>query len=200
VNGDAMTAEAIETGISEDDLMQLGAEDQWIEVHNGEIVRMSPVGVQHVAIADNLYDILKPFVRTHELGHIFSDGLIYVLERSPRGKIITSRVPDVSFVRRGRFPEGLNVKKPFPGAPDLAIEVVSPQETADTILSKVRDYLQHGSEQVWVLYSDQKQLYQYINGEDVVHIYRAGDTFEAPTLFPGLKIVIADLFILPVFD
>jgi Uma2 family endonuclease len=200
VNGDLMTAEAIETGLGDDDLLHLGSMDQWVEVINGEIIHMSPVGIQHVIIAANAYEILKPFVTTHKLGYVFTDSLIYVLERSPQGKVVLTRIPDASFVRRGRLTKDFDLKKPFPGAPDLAIEVVSPQETADTILEKVRDYLEHGSEQVWVLYSDHKEWHQYINGEDIVHIYRAGDTFEAPTLFPGLTIVIADLFTLPNFD
>jgi Uma2 family endonuclease len=195
-----MAIEAVGTGITEDDLLRLGAQDKWIEVVNGEIVEMNPVGIQHVVIADNVSEILRKPVKEKNLGYVFSDSLIYVLERSPNGRIKRSRIPDVSFVRRSNFPKKYDVKRPFPGAPDLAVEVVSPDESAETVLDKVRDYLKYGSEQVWVLYPDQHELHQYVQGEDAVRTYRAADTLEAPTLFPGLKILVGDLFILPDFE
>jgi Uma2 family endonuclease len=195
-----VTAEAIETGVTEADLLRLGAEDQLVEVVNGEVVNMAPVGFLHHWISGRLHRILDRFVEENKSGHILMDGLIYILERSSRSKVLRSRVPDISFIRVGRIPQGYDLSKPFPGAPDLAIEVISPAETAESILDKVHDYLNFGSEQVWLLYPDQKELYQYITGEDVVHIYRVGDIFEAPTLFPGLKMIISDLFTLPNFD
>jgi Uma2 family endonuclease len=199
-DGDVMATEAVEIGITEADLLRLSAQDKLVEVVNGELVVMTPVGFLHHWIGGRLHRILDRFVEENKLGHILMDGLIYVLERSSHGKVLRSRVPDISFIRAGRIPRDFDLSKPFPGAPDLAIEVISSDETAESILEKVHDYLKFGSEQVWLLYPDQKEVYQYIKGEDIVHIYRVGDAFEAPALFPGLKIVIAELFTLPNFD
>src|SRR5574341_1066376 len=195
-----MVAETVQPGITEEDLLRLGAEDRLIEVINGEIVEMTPVGFLHHIITENVHEVLKTFVKLHRLGHVFMDGLIYVLKRDKRGRVIKSRVPDTSFIRRGRVPKDFDLKRPFPGAPDLAVEVVSPDETAEDIIAKVRDYLEAGSEQVWVLYPDHKELHQYINGDSTVHTYQFSDTLATDALFPGLVISISDSFSIPDFQ
>jgi Uma2 family endonuclease len=195
-----MAAQIIQTGITEEELLRLGAKDRWVEVTNGELLHMNPVGLLHVLLAGNLFRSMDNFVHSQNLGFVFMDGLICVLERNPKGRVITSRVPDICFIRKGRITSNFDLRKPFPGAPDLAIEVVSPDETAESIRSKIRDYLRFGGEQVWVMYPDQKELHQYIAGESVAHIFSPGDTLQAPTLLPGLQIAIADLFTLPDLD
>src|SRR5262245_40504743 len=127
-----MAIEAVETGISEDDLLRLGTQDKWIEIVNGEIVEMNPVGLLHHLVAGNVYDILGPHIRANGLGIVFIDGLIYVLQSGTKDRVRQSRVPDISFVRNGCIPKNFKLSRPFPGAPDLAIEVISPDETADS--------------------------------------------------------------------
>src|SRR5438105_13544496 len=128
------------TAITEADLLRLGAHDQWVEVVNGELVATSPSGVLHVIIAGNVYRVLYAFVTEHKLGYVCMDSLIFVLLRNPEGKIIKSRIPDTSFVRKGRLPKDFDLSRPFPGAPDLAIEVMSPDDSAEDLLAKIRDY------------------------------------------------------------
>jgi len=189
----------ITTKITEADLLRLGAQDILFEVIDGEIIEMQPVGVQHSDIAGNTYDILKPFARANKLGEVRMDSLIFVLHVDKEGGIRKTRIPDVSLVRRGRLAKDFDRSHPFPGAPDLAVEVVSPDESAGEVLAKIRDYFAYGTDEVWVLYSDQKELHQHIRGEDDIHVFRADNTF-ASALFPGLSIRIADLFIIPEAD
>lgn len=185
--------------LTEADLLRLGAQGQRFEVIDGEIIEMMPVGVLHSDIAGNTYDTLKPFARANKLGEVRMDSLIFVLHVDAERGIRKTRIPDVSFVRRGRLPKGFDRSRPFPGAPDLAVEVVSPDEGADELLGKIRDYFAYGTDEVWVLYSEQQELHQYIRGEKASHIFTAEDTFTS-VLFPGLDIKIADLFILPEAD
>lgn len=186
----------IKAKITEADLLRLGAQDRLFEIIDGEIVEIQPVGVQHSDIADNTYDILKPFARANKLGEVRMDSLIFVLHTDPEAGIRKTRIPDVSFVRKGRLPKDFDRSRPFPGAPDLAVEVVSPDEGADELLAKVYDYLTYGTDEVWVLYSSQQELHQYIRGEKHSHIFSANDDFTS-ALFPGLTIKIADLFLIP---
>jgi len=107
-----------------------------------------------------------------------------------------TRIPDVSFIRKGRLPKGEDKKRPFRGSPDLAVEVVSPSESAAILRSKVLDYLSEGTEQVWIVYPDQKEVHVHEGSEsEDVRIYRGQDRLRAETLFPDLKIPIAEFFV-----
>jgi Uma2 family endonuclease len=194
-----MVETPIKTKITEADLLRLGAQDIWFEVIDGEIIEMQPVGVQHSDIAGNTYDILKPFARANKLGEVRMDSLIFVLHADSEAGIRKTRIPDVSFVRRGRLSKDFDRSRPFPGAPDLAVEVVSPDESADELLAKIRDYFAYGTDEVWVLYSEQKELHQYIRGEKDIRVFTADDIFSS-ALFPNLSIKIADLFLIPEAD
>ncbi len=183
--------------ITEEDLLRMGAKEERAEVVNGEIISMTPVGVLHVIVAGNVLRILDAYVRKHKLGYVFMDSLIYILKHSEAGGILKTRIPDTSFVRRGRILPDFDLRRPFPGAPDLAVEVISPGDSAKDLLAKIRDYFQAGAEQAWVLYPDQKELHQYIREADSVRVYSGADRLEADTLFPGIKLPVEDFFALP---
>ncbi|MEL6151285.1 MAG: Uma2 family endonuclease [Chloroflexota bacterium] len=186
--------DAIEQGVTLHDYMALG-EDTWAEVVNGEIVvtDMSAASFTHSLVIDNILDLLKTHARKHNLGVVLGDGLTYTL--SLVGETIRSaRIPDVSFIRRENLNTDFDFDRPYPGKPDLAVEVISPTEHADETQQKIRDYPAAGTEQVWVVYPRQKSLHQYVNGEKVITIYNEGDTFTPEALFPGLEIKIAALF------
>jgi Uma2 family endonuclease len=181
--------------ITEDDLLRLGAKGERFEVIKGELVPMSPVGFEHSTIAFNVAKILDAFVRKNKLGFVRPDSLIYVLRTNEKG-VQETRVPDVSFIRNGRFPKGFDFSRPFPGAPDLAVEVVSPSETAEDVMDKILDYLSEGTEQVWVLYPRKKTLHVYNRATpEQVRIYHEHETLRAENLFPNLELVIADCFV-----
>ena len=195
-----MTAKAqIETIIiTEDELLRLGADDKAFEVINGELVEMAPVGFRHVWLDFHVARLLHTFVESKQLGYILPDNLIYVLERDEQGGLRTTRVPDVSFIRRGRIPKDFDRSRPFPGAPDLAIEIVSPTEKPEDTLGKVRDYLRFGSEQVWVIYPEQGEIHQYHRDDTkIIHVYTGDDVIDTASLFPGLELKARALYELP---
>lgn len=187
------------TRITVEDLLAVD-EDVWMEVVNGEWVdqteHVMSAGFLHATVIVNLYDILRPFTRKHDLGRVLPDGLTYILHVDENG-LQTSRIPDFSFLRKGRITKDMPLEKPFEGAPELAVEVVSPTETAASVQSKVTDYLRHGSEQVWVIYPSQQLVHVYdADTPERMTIYRAGERFRAETLFPGLEIGVDALFMM----
>ncbi len=194
-----MDSPSAKTIATEDDLMRLDAQGQRFELSDGELIEQSPVGVKHADVAGNVYDTLKAFVKAHQLGAVRMDSLIYLLHIDPDSGKRTARIPDTSFTRKGRLPKDFDRSRPFPGAPDLAVEVVSPSEGADDLMAKIRDYLRYGSEQVWVLYPEQKELHQYINGEKSSHIYVEDDRIDGGTLIPGFSARVGDFFV-PIED
>lgn len=189
-----MTDAPAKTVITIDDLLRLGAEDQWVEIVDGEVIPMSPTGFQHNFVTKRTFRVLDDFVEARDLGYIGGDGLIFVLHVDEEG-VRHTRIPDVFFIRKERLPD-FDFTKPFPGAPDLAIEVVSPSEDEETILDKLESYFTYGSEQVWVLYPAHKAVYQYFDLK-TVKIYRDDDVLTAESLFPGLEIQVSDFFTAP---
>lgn len=183
--------------ITVEDLMNFD-EDRWIEVVNGELVEtdMSAASYLHSIVIDNLYNILKPFTRANKLGRVFGDGLTYVLHLDENGRPHT-HIPDVSFIRRQNLPTSFDRTRPLAARPDLAVEVVSPNESAETLADKIGDYMRFGTEQAWAIYPIQRQIYVYHqNKPEQAQLYYANDVLEAPLLFPGLQIKVASLFVI----
>jgi Uma2 family endonuclease len=183
---------------TEGELLNMDSQDEKFEVINGELVPMASVGVEHAAISANLVVIFKPFVRKHGLGHFFGDSLMYVLKKNG-DVVILSRSPDASFVRKGRFPKDFDMKRFFPGAPDLAIEIVSPSESANSIIEKTRDYFSEGTEEVWVIYPKFRTLHRYHRDDpDNPRVFHEDDTLKPESLFPGMQFPIAECFVMDV--
>ena len=186
-----------QTAITEEMLLQLDS-DTRVEVIDRLLIEvdMPAAGILHIIIINNLYDVLKPFITVHKLGFVHTDSLTYLLERDGP-VIINAPVPDVAFVRAHRLTTDLDLSRPFPGPPALAVEVVSPSERTADILDKVGKYLKFGSAEVWVVYPGREELHQYRRDDNAVRIFQREATFQPTDLFPGLEIAIADLFILP---
>jgi Uma2 family endonuclease len=184
--------------VTEAELMALGS-DARVEVIKGEIVEMSPTGARHVVITDNYYRVLYPSVIGQKLGYLFTDSLIYYLSRDGE-RLYDARVPDASFIRKDRVPPDWNIDLPFPGAPTLAIEVVSPNDSIEEVLDKVRQYLDSGTEQVWLTLPKNREVHVYKRGESQVFVYHGDDTMDVSDLFPGLTLSLKDIFALPELD
>lgn len=184
--------------VSEADLMALGA-DARVEVVDGEIVAMSPTGARHVIIADNYYRALYPTVREHKLGYLLTDSLIYYLSREGE-QLRDARVPDASFIHKDRVPSNWDIDLPFPGAPTLAIEVISPNDKIEDVNLKVRQYLDAGTEQVWLAFPLTKEVHVYKRGESQIRIYRGEETMDVSDLFPGLTLALKEIFALPTLE
>lgn len=185
----------IHDAITEDDYIQRWLHGDRIEVIEGEVRVMSPAGIEHHLIIMWLCVELELHLRQHPLGNVMPDGVAFVIEHCPNGTIKHAPVPDVSYVRAERMPADADLARPFNGAPDVAIEVISPGNDADEMLQKVREYLDHGAEEVWLLYPASKELHRYRRSDQShIEIYRVGDTLDAAPLFPGLSIEIAALF------
>jgi Uma2 family endonuclease len=154
------------------------------ELDEGELIVMpSPFG-QHGQIQVEMCSILRNFIRPRSLGLIFTETG-YRLSRD------TVRGPDISFIRAERA-AALDLKKRFECAPDLAIEIISPSETATDIAHKVRQYLQAGSA-VWVVYPDDRTVHVFETSKNA-RVLEADDLLEAPNLLPGFSVRVNELF------
>lgn len=159
------------------------------ELVRGELRVTPPAGGPHGVASVNLVMMLGLYARDRGLGRVFADGVGYELIRLPH----TVRVPDLSFVRADRLPvDGLG-----PGllrlAPDLAVEVLSPSETASELEEKLDDYLVAGTPLIWVV-DPIRRTVMIVSADAPVRWLREGDTLDAGTVIPGFSCAVSDIF------
>jgi Uma2 family endonuclease len=162
---------------------------QRYELVAGVIRTMSPAGSRHGRTAIRLGGRLAAFVEAHQLGEAFAAETGFILGRNPD----TVRAPDAAFVSAARIPASGLPDGYFPGAPDLAAEVVSPNDTASEVQAKVADYLAAGSRLVWVIYPDLRQVAVF-DAARANRILSAGDQLDGGDVLPGFSLALAELF------
>jgi Uma2 family endonuclease len=101
----------------------------------------------------------------------------------PKGNV---RSPDISFVARGRFKKGAVPKGFIPFAPDLAVEVLSPEDCSRFVLDKVGEYLDAGVRMVWVLDPNARSasIYRSLTS---VRTLSANDALNGEDVLPGFR-------------
>src|SRR5687768_2596613 len=127
--------------LTADELLRL-PDDGWrYELRQGELIRMSPTNPRHALVTGNIHDLLRAHVRANDLGVVLVGDPGFTLQRGPD----TVRGPDVAFIRKERIPPGGLTEDGFwEGAPDLAVEIVSPGDSARDVREKIDEYLAAG--------------------------------------------------------
>ena len=169
--------------------MALSLPEGKAELVRGELRMTPPAGGPHGTAASNLLAALIPHVKTHNLGRVYPDGVGYRLLDLPR----TVRAPDGSFVRRGRLPPGGIEPGLITFAPDLAIEVLSPSETAWEIEEKLEDYAASGTSMV-VIADPVRRTVMLVPRDGPVRHLHEGDTLDLGDVIPGFSMPVADVF------
>jgi Uma2 family endonuclease len=132
--------------ITADELLRLPG-DQRRELVKGEVRRMAPAGFEQGRITMKLARLLANFVDEKKLGVVLGVETGFILARNPD----TVRAADVSFVAASRLTTGSQVTGYWEGLPDLAVEVVSPNDTLEDVEEKVDDYLAADTPLIWVI-------------------------------------------------
>ena len=164
--------------------------DQNIELVEGEIVTMPTTNRDHARVMGLLATLVGPFIRHHQLGDIFIGDAGVILERNAYGRD-TVRGLDFAFISKDRLPQ-LGESNLLDIAPDLAIEVISPSNSAADMHRKVDQLLDAGTRQVWVVYPDSRDV--DVHTADGAITYREGDSISGGDILPGFEIAVADIF------
>lgn len=172
---------------TETDLMFLPDDGNKYELVDGELV-MSNAGMEHGYIAVIISMALGSFVRSQKLG-IVCDAQTGFWMRSGN-----SRAPDVSFVAKERL-QGLKrpPKKFFQGAPDLAVEILSPNDTVEGIHNKMVEYFENEVRVVWVV-NPAEQIVLVYHSPQPDKLLRVGNNLDGEHIVPGFELAIAELF------
>src|SRR5438105_1009421 len=126
---------ATRTRATVDDVLRLGARGERYELVDGELVPMSPTNVTHADTELEVSFVLSSYVRPRRLGKVLVGEPLFLLDGPDR----LARAPDVAFVRLDRLRQQPDLTGAFHGAPDLAVEIVSPGHSADEIERKVQE-------------------------------------------------------------
>jgi Uma2 family endonuclease len=179
----------VKTLLTLDEYMNLPDEDEHGDVRHeldeGELITSRPRKHGHTVVRHKVYEKLGKSTR---LQIFLAAG--YLLAPDPSKA--TVRQPDVSVVSKERL-DKTDEESWVLGAPELAVEVVSPSDRPGSMERKVKQYLGAGAIAVWVLYPDLRHLHVHRSGQAVA-VLTEEMTLTEPTLFPGWSIRVGNLF------
>ena len=182
---------AIRTGqATAEELLRMPGDSRY-ELIKGELREMPPAGGEHGAVAMDIGTSLNNHVKANKLGRVFTAETGFVISSDPD----TVRAPDAAFVKRERVEKAGRVTGYWPGAPDLAVEVVSPNDTYAQVTEKSLAWLEAGTLMVLVLDPGEarRTVTVYRSAEDI-RVLSEGDTIDGADVVPGWKLPVAELF------
>ncbi|GMU23802.1 MAG: hypothetical protein AMXMBFR13_38800 [Phycisphaerae bacterium] len=172
-----------------DDLWNLPDDGMRHELVRGQLRTMAPAGFEHGGTGMTLGILLGQHVRAKGLGLLLNADTGFLLRSDPD----TVRAPDIAFVSRARLDKTGVPKKFFPGAPDLAVEVVSPGDTVDEVEEKVEDYLLAGTRLIWIVNPRRRTVTIRRPGVRA-EILKESDQLTGEDVVPGFSCTVGELF------
>lgn len=172
-----------------DELFRLPDDGYRYELVKGELRKMTPAGFEHGAVVMNLSAPLAQHVKASGLGVVCGAETGFKVASDPD----TVLAPDIAFVRRDRIPASGRPTTFWPGAPDLAVEVLPPSDTIFAVDEKVATWLSAGAAAVWVVNPRNR----------TVAIYRSGaaqrtlpeqETLDGEQVISGFRLSVAEVF------
>jgi Uma2 family endonuclease len=159
------------------------ADTERYELVAGELVPLSGSTLFHNEIRDLLGHLLWIYFKSNPIGKA-------VGENECQLSADTVRCPDISIFLADRLRQIDRKKSPTPLAPDIAVEILSPSQTAMDVRRKVRDYLRAGTKEIWLLDHSNGEL--MIQTKTGILALQGAEVLES-SLLPGFSVPVADL-------
>jgi Uma2 family endonuclease len=183
-----MGAIEIKTEYTPEDLLDMPDGEQF-ELVNGQLVERDVSAISSI-VAARLCQILLTFCDVHGLAWVVGSECGYKCFPKHPDRI---RRPDVSFVDRDRLPVDRLAEGYVTVAPDLAVEVISPNDRAYDVEEKVQEYLDAGVKLVWVVNPPTRTLLVY-RGDGSITGLREADELSGESVLPGFRCRVGELF------
>jgi Uma2 family endonuclease len=159
------------------------------ELVKGALIKMSPTGGKHGILTARITLALGHYIEANNLGEAFGAETGFMLATNPD----TVRAPDAAFVSRERIPPGDFPEKFWPGAPDLAVEVLSPSDTLYEVEEKIEEYLEAGVKLIWIVNPKKRTVTIYQPNAEPQTLTEA-DTLDGREVVHGFQYSLARLF------
>ena len=172
-----------------DDLLRMPGGERY-ELVDG-VPREKPMGAESDEVAVAVGGLLRAYVRANQLGRVYGSQTGYQCFPAKPKQV---RMPDTSFVAKGRLPDEKSPKGFVKLAPDLAVEVVSPLDTYEEVQAKVTDYREAKVRLVWVVSPETRTvLVRRLDGTCAELL--ESDHLSGEDVLPGFACKVADLFV-----
>ena len=172
-----------------EELLRLPDDGLRHELVRGELRTMAPTGFEHGGVTSKIDRSLGSHVEAHRLGWVGVGEVGFRLTDDPD----TVRAPDVAFIRDERLREVGRPTGYWPGAPDLAIEVISPNDLYTEVEEKVAEWIEHGTRLVIVVNPRRRTVAVHRPGQPV-RILSESDVLDGEDVVPGWSLQVAELF------
>ena len=176
------------TVVTADELLELYLPDKQVELVRGRLLVREPPGYRHGLVAFAIATRIAEFARLNGLGVVVAAETGFKLFSNPD----TVRAADAAFIRRDRAPD-----PPPPGypalAPDLVVEVLSPNDRAGEVLSKVGDWLSAGSRLAWVIDPGRRRAVAY-RADGSVSLLAEHEALNGEDVLPGFSCSLAEVW------
>ena len=157
------------------------------ELDEGELIEMTkPRYHPHNRIVRAIDRTLLAYVAQNPIGEILSADNLFVLGPA------TKRAPDLSFLTNERL-QKIMPGEDIEGAPDLAVEVLSPSDTAAAMRRKVKQYFAAGSRAVWLVFPESREVQVWESASGPARVLGENDLLETKSVLPGFSVSVGEL-------
>ncbi|MCI0528401.1 MAG: Uma2 family endonuclease [Nitrospira sp.] len=172
-----------------EDLLRMPDDGFRYELVKGELRKMVAAGPKHGRITVNITTPLDQHVRANNLGTVYAAETGFQITSDPD----TVRIPNVAFVHRERVEEAGDIDEYWPEAPDLAVEVISPNDTYTDVEDKVFEWLDAGARMVMVVNPRKRTVTIYRSRTDI-RVLTENDQLDGGDVVPGWSMLVREVF------
>jgi len=155
------------------------------EIVNGQPEEKEMPGARHSGVCTRHSRKLGAFVEANALGEVYQEASFQIGENE--------RIPDLAFISAGRIPPDGEPETKWLIVPDLAIEVVSPNDFYEKVHAKAMEYLAAGVKQVWIILPENRTITVYRSATNILAFPEESE-FVSEDLFPGFRCHLGEIF------
>jgi Uma2 family endonuclease len=170
-------------------LAQMPSDGNRYELIDGELHMMSPAGGRHGRVAGRVFKLLANHVDDQSLGCVFAAETGFFIRRNPD----TVRAPDAAFVSQARMEDIIDDSGYVPLSPDLAVEVVSPNDTFADVENKAFSWLDAGSKLVLIVEPESKMVHAYRSRSDI-SVLQSAELLDVSDVVTGWQVKVSEFF------
>lgn len=160
--------------------------DYEYEVVDGQLEKKEMGSSRHSGIGSRLLARMLMHVEANQLGGVYGADATFQIGQN-------ERLPDVSFISAERIPPEGETDEKWPVAPDLAVEVISPNDLWSKVKKKLREYFAAGVQQIWLISLEERQVEIYDSPTQIT-VLAENDDLTCEKLLPGFRCRVSELF------
>ncbi len=172
-----------------EDLLRLDSQGVKGELIRGVLCETMASGIEHGEVAIALGMALRQFVRPGRMGRVVGSDSGVLVQRNPD----TVREPDIAYISAAKLPLDVRVPGYLEVIPDLAAEIISPNDTQREVNDKTQMWLSYGVSIVWEFYPDERAIV-VARSEGPPVVLNEDDTLDGGDVLPGFTIPVREIF------